>query len=284
MNRWKLHAFADEASSMIDGQIAAMKRNGLDGLEIRSVDGQSVSNISSAKAAEVRKKMDDAGLVVWAIGSPLGKIRIDEPFEPHVEMLKRTLEISSMLGTKRIRIFSFYIPRGENPESFRSAVMERMNTMLDIADSAGMMLCHENEKGIYGDVAIRCKELLDGLPRLHGIFDPANFIQVGQNTWSAWQMLKDRIDYLHMKDALEDGNVVPAGYGIGRVADIMNSYFADGGRYVTIEPHLKVFDGLSSLERKGEALLVGTHIYHTNDEAFDAGCAAVKALIEKRES
>ena len=58
----KIYAFADEASPFIDGQIIALKENGLDGLEIRNVDNVNVSDISDAKAKEVRKKLDDAGL------------------------------------------------------------------------------------------------------------------------------------------------------------------------------------------------------------------------------
>lgn len=46
MKPLRIFAFADEASSQIDGQIAALRRNGLQGLEIRNVDGQNVSDIS----------------------------------------------------------------------------------------------------------------------------------------------------------------------------------------------------------------------------------------------
>lgn len=59
----RIYAFADEASPAIDGQIAAMRRNGLNGLEIRGVDGENVSTISLEKAKEVRRKLDDAGAV-----------------------------------------------------------------------------------------------------------------------------------------------------------------------------------------------------------------------------
>lgn len=279
MNDWKLNAFADEASSMIDQQIKAMKRNGLQGLEIRSVDGESISSISLAKAKEVRKKMDDAGLSVWSLGSPIGKIGIDDPFEPHLDLLKHTLDLAYELGSERIRMFSFYIPQGCKPEDYRSAVMYRMGKMLEAAGNTGVMLCHENEKGIYGDNAVRCKDLYKTFGDLRGIFDPANFIQSSQETWSAWELLKEHIDYLHIKDALEDGSVVPAGQGIGHVAEIIKEYSGHGGRNLTIEPHLKVFDGLKALEREGETSQLGRYVYETNDQAFDAACAALKALL-----
>lgn len=279
MPGWKMSAFADEASSMIDQQIAAMKRNGLSGLEIRSVDGENISAITAAKAREVRTKMDAADLHVWSVGSPIGKIGIDEPFEPHLELLKHTIELAQILGTQRIRMFSFYLPQNGKPEDYRNAVMDRMGRMLETAKADGALLCHENEKGIYGDIAVRCKELHDAFPELHGIFDPANFIQCGQDSWEAWTLLKDHIDYLHIKDALPDGSIVPAGKGIGRLGEIIGEYAKLGGRNLTIEPHLKVFEGLQALEREGEKTQLGAYVYDTNDLAFDAACAALRTLL-----
>lgn len=73
-----IYAFADEASPLIDGQIKAMLENGVSGLEIRNVDNVNVSDISDMKAKEVRKKLDDAGLKIFTIGSPIGKIDIEK--------------------------------------------------------------------------------------------------------------------------------------------------------------------------------------------------------------
>ena len=279
MNEWRLYAFADEASGMIDLQIQALKRNRLHGLEIRNVDGESVSSISIKKAKEVRKKLDDNGFIVWSIGSPIGKIGIDDPFSPHLDLLRHTMEVAAELNTKRIRMFSFYLSQGANPAEYRSKVMDQMAAMLETAQQYGIWLCHENEKGIYGDTAVRCKDLHDTFAELHGIFDPANYIQCGQNTWEAWQMLKEHIDYLHIKDALQDGSVVPAGHGVGRVGEILKEFAALGGKDLTLEPHLKVFDGLGKLERDGETSQIGQYVYETNDQAFDAACEALRALL-----
>ncbi|MDD6735456.1 MAG: hypothetical protein PUE13_03985, partial [Clostridiales bacterium] len=94
MRSTKIYAFADEASPMIDRQIAAMKRNHLSGLEIRNVDGTNVSDISLEKAAEVKKKLDDNGLCVWSVGSPVGKTDINGDFKADIESFKHTLEVA----------------------------------------------------------------------------------------------------------------------------------------------------------------------------------------------
>lgn len=275
-----IYAFADEASASIDKQIVAMKRNGLQGLEIRNVDGTNISDISLEKAEEVHKKMKEAGLRVWSIGSPLGKIGIHDDFEAHMVMFKHTLEIAKVLECKNIRLFSFYLPGDEEPETFKSEVVRKLRAMVEAAKESGIDLCHENEKGIYGDIAKRCLEIHREVPELKGIFDPANFIQCGQDTLEAWEMLHPYIKYLHIKDAKENGMVVPAGAGIGHLKEIVDRFYAQGGRNVTVEPHLTVFEGLRELEGKDREMKVAEYKYPDADTAFDVACDALKALMQ----
>ncbi len=282
MKQPQIYAFADEASPIIDKQIIAMQRNGLQGLEIRNVDGESVAAISLDKAREVRAKMDAAGLKVWSIGSPIGKIDIEkDDFDAHMETLRHVIEVAKILGAENIRMFSFYIPQGKDPVVYREEVLRRLRVMADAAEGAGVTLCHENEKGIYGDMADRCLEILEAEPRMAGVFDPANFVQCGQDTWEAWKLLGAKIKYMHIKDALfADSSVVPAGKGDGQVEKILKEYLANGGECMTVEPHLTVFDALKTLEREGEKSRVGgAFSYPSSDAAFDAACQALRALL-----
>ena len=142
----KIYAFADEASANIDEQIKAMKENRLDGLEIRNVDGVNIAEISDSKAKEVRKRLNDACLRVWTIGSPIGKIDIEKDgFALHTEKFKRTLELADILGAENIRLFSFFTP-AENRGSYKDKVIERLSAFCEIAKGSGITLCHENEK------------------------------------------------------------------------------------------------------------------------------------------
>lgn len=276
----KIYAFADESGAMIDHQILAMKRNGLSGLEIRNVDTVNVANITLEKAQEVRKKMDDAGLIVWSIGSPIGKIQIEtDDFSAHLEKFRHVLDIANALGAENIRLFSFYIPKDKNPADYKNEVIDRLGQMLTIAEGSGVDLCHENEKGIYGDIAPRCLDLHQALPSLRGILDPANYIQCGQDTWQAWQMLQSYIKYIHVKDALADGSVVPSGHGIGNVGKIISAFREAGGQALSIEPHLSIFEGLNKLEQEGDTSKIGAYVYESRDAAFDAACSALRALL-----
>lgn len=283
MKQPQIYAFADEASPVIDNQIIAMRRNALQGLEIRNVDGESVAAISLDKAREVRAKMDAAGLKVWSIGSPIGKIDIEkDDFNAHMDTLRHVIEVAKILGAENIRMFSFYIPAGKNPADYRDEVLRRLHVMADAAEGTGVTLCHENEKGIYGDMADRCLEILEAEPRIAGVFDPANFVQCGQDTWEAWKLLGSKIKYMHIKDALfADGSVVPAGKGDGQVEKILKAFLDQGGECLTVEPHLTVFDALKTLEREGEKSRVGgAYTYPSSDAAFDAACQALRTLLD----
>lgn len=276
----KLYAFADESSAMIDQQIDAMHRNGLSGLEIRNVDGTNVAQITLEKAKEVRKKMDDAGLITWSIGSPIGKIHIENgDFSAHLEVFKHVIDVAHTLGSENIRMFSFYIPQDKDAANYHNEVIDRLGQLLTIAEGSGIELCHENEKGIYGDIAPRCLLLHKQLPVLKGIFDPSNYIQCGQDTMEGWQMLAPYIKYLHIKDALADGNVVPAGHGIGNLKEIIADFRKNGGNALSVEPHLTVFDGLAKLEENGDVSKVGKFVYPSPSAAFDAACNALKELL-----
>ena len=200
--------------------------------ELRGVDGINVSDLTPLQASDVHKKLESSGISVSAIGSPIGKIKITDPFEPHLDKLKNTCETADTLFASRIRVFSFFIPDGK----------------------------YENEKGIYGDTPERCLEILNEFDgRLGCVFDPANFIQCGCEPFEySYNLLKTHITYLHIKDALKNGTVVPAGMGVGSIPELLAviNRVHKGDFILTIEPHLRVFSGLENLEEAGHTSTV----------------------------
>ncbi len=279
MTDWILNAFADEADPQVPGQIAALKRNGLAGLEVRGVNGKNVTALTLADARQLKAQLADQGLSVWSVGSPIGKVRLDEDLDAHLDLLRHTLELGQELGAKTLRMFSFYPAEGQDIAACEGQVLEQLARMVEASKGTGITLCHENEKGIFGDIAPRCLTLHRALPELRAVFDPANFIQCGQETWNAWQLLAPYVEYMHIKDALSDGSVVPAGCGEGKLPQLLAAYAAQGGNALTLEPHLTVFDGLKALEREGEASLIGKYQYPDANTAFDAAVAALKAIL-----
>ncbi|MBE6902767.1 MAG: sugar phosphate isomerase/epimerase [Ruminococcaceae bacterium] len=276
---YKLAAFADEADGRLSEQIKAMAENGIDFLEIRGVDGENISDISLEKAKEIRRQLEDAGLGVWSLGSPYGKIGICDDFTSHLDKFKHGLELADILGAKHIRMFSFYVP-SDDAERYRNEVFRRLECFIQAAKGSDVILCHENEKGIYGDIASRCEEIHREFPVLKAVFDPANFIQCSQDTVEAWEKLSSYVEYMHIKDAMADGSVVPAGKGIGNLPYLLENYVAvtlRKGSVLTLEPHLSVFDGFDKLEASEKPKL--GYCYPSSRAAFDAAVNALKELI-----
>ncbi len=279
MDKFKLCAFADEADAQIAGQIAALRENAIGLIELRGVDGINVADITADDAKELKKRFDGGGISVWSIGSPIGKVDITSPAADELERFKRIHEIASICGAQNIRTFSFYKTDGSS--SCFDEICRRLDDMISYAEGSGIDLCHENEKGIFGDTAEHCLRLHSALPALRGAFDPANFVQCGEDTLIAWELLKPFIKYAHIKDANESGRVVPPGAGIGHIRELLPRFSAGGIEVLTLEPHLAKFVGLAALEG-GDTGHVGS-AFKTNREAFDYAVNTLKNIIRGEE-
>ncbi len=275
----KLCAFADEAGDSLADQITAMRENGIGLLELRSIDKKNVTKFTNDEIKEYKKMLDDAGIGVWSIGSPIGKVKIEDDFNVDLELCKRTIEIANMFGAKSLRMFSFYGTNGE--EKYRDTVMERLARYVEAARGSGVTLCHENEKGIYGDNAARCLDIHKTLPELKCVFDPANYVQVGQDTLEAWEMLEPYVFYGHIKDSLADGSIVPPGKGIGHLREYLPRFAAKGCNVLTLEPHLSVFSALKSLEAPGDESKIGLYRFESKREAFDFAVTSLKEILKE---
>lgn len=281
MAKFVLSAFADEYSPVFDEQIEGLKANGIGYIEIRGVDGKSISELTEDEMKAAKAKLDAAGIKVSSIGSPVGKIRIDEDFEPHMPVIYNCIKAAHIFETKNIRMFSFYIPEGITHEESRDEVMKRLAKMLEIAKAEGVILCHENERGIYGDNAEHCLDIQNEFGgEIKLIFDPANFIMDGFEAYPhAYELLGDKIFYMHIKDATAEKCICPAGKGVGGLQAIVSDLNKkrDGELIMTVEPHLKVFAGFDSLEAGEKTKMPNT--YATSRDSFKAACDAIKEVI-----
>lgn len=274
----RISCFADEIDVSVDKQIALLKELGIKWVEFRSGDGKSIADYTLEEAAALKKKLDENGIGVSAIGSPIGKIGIEEEFAPHFETFKHIAELAEILGTRYIRMFSFFMPEDRDAADFRDEVLKRLRCLRDYAAQKNLVLLHENEKGIYGDNAQRCLDLMQELYGDHFkcTFDFANFVQCKQETLPAYELLKPYISYVHVKDALfENGEVVPGGEGDGHLAEIFEKLEKTGYEgFLSLEPHLADFAGLKNLEQN-----VATRGRSDQEAAFCQAYAALEKLL-----
>lgn len=269
----KLSGFADEISAQLEEQLRVLELEGIQHLELRGVWGKNVVELDDGELKRIRQSLGSGGFGVSAIGSPIGKIGIEDPFEPHLDVFRRVLDIAVALESPYIRLFSFYIPKGKQPESYRNQVLDRLSAMLEAADGSGVVLLHENESGIYGNTAERCRDLLDSLTNLNlrAIFDPANFVQQRQRPYSeCYPLLEEYIEYCHIKDALmTDGKVVPAGEGDGEVRELLQSLKDRGyAGFLSLEPHLAI---------------AGSAGGYSGPELFQKASRALKSILDDLE-
>ena len=248
----KISGFSDEISSDVTVQFETLNRLGIKYFEPRGIDGKNISELNDEEVEKLKRKMNDFGISASSIGSPVGKIKLTDDFEKHFELFKRIVKTAKMLDTKYIRIFRFYHDGDEWTEKEKEQVFAQLRQMIAYAKENDIILLHENEKDIYGDTKERCLEIMQELycDNFKAVFDPANFVQCGQDTKKCYAVLRDYIEYMHIKDAkLSDGSVVPAGSGDGNIGYILDNLFACGyDGFLSLEPHLGSFEGLASLE------------------------------------
>ena len=278
MAKFILSAFADEAGDTLAAQIAALHRNGIGFIEPRAIEKKGVIFKTDDQLKEIRRELDDGGIRVSSIGSPIGKYSIDEPLAPHLEDLKRALNCAHMLGTKLIRMFSFFVPQDRLAEC-RNEVMDRLSVMLEMAKAEGITLCHENESKIYGQMPKEVADLFRTLPDLAGIFDPANYRMNGADAAEGIDVTLPAFKYMHVKDAIyAEQAIVPAGEGEGRIAEAIGKInrHTDNAVFLSVEPHLRLFSAYASID---EHELKGRHSFATSSEAFDFAVASLKNLL-----
>ena len=272
----QLCAFADEAATELSGQITALKENEISLIEIRGIDDKNVSEFTEEEAKKYAQAFADAGISVWSIGSPLGKISIDEDLEEHFELTRHVCRLAKIFGTDKIRMFSFKKAYEREDEVFRA-----LRRMVEIAREEGVQLYHENECGIFGDVPSRVLKIMENVEGLKYVYDPANFLREHLSAEETIEQLYDTTDYFHIKDVIRDtGEHVPAGYGDGMISRLLELVPAEKTVVFTAEPHLKVVapDDTEEIEKLREK---GQKYYTDPREAFDVAINAMKKQLTR---
>jgi sugar phosphate isomerase/epimerase len=249
---WTLSGFADEIDPDLKTQCATLNDLGITHVEFRSAWGTNVLDLTDEQIEETAAVLAAHGLRVSSIGSPLGKINIDDDFAAHLVRADRALAVAQRLGAPFIRIFSFFLRPDQEPDRYRDEVLRRMTALTERAAPTGVVLLHENEKEIYGDIPERVLDIVEsvGSPALRLAWDPANYVQVGVTPFTdGYAMLRPYTDYIQIKDAvLATGEVVPSGEGDGQLRETVRALAADGfDGFFSMEPHLGSFNAFGAL-------------------------------------
>jgi sugar phosphate isomerase/epimerase len=270
----KLSAFADEVTEDFQAQVEFLAGEKVGYIEPRFINKKNIMDLSKGELEEARKMVRDHGLKVSAIGSPIGKVRLDEPFEPHLDKFKHAVDLALFFETPYIRMFSYYPPEGKDVNDYREQVMERMAAKVEVLDGADVTMVHENEAHIYGHTAANCVDLVKTIdsPKLRLVYDPANFVwgeKMTNNVEVCWPLMKPYVVHIHIKDwklGSTDVGSIP-GEGDGQIRELLAELAAMNYEgCMTMEPHLQ----------KG-----GQFGGSTGPELFSKAIAAVREIADE---
>lgn len=274
----KLAAFADEISANLDDQIRVCQNNSVTHFELRSVAGKNVLDFDRNMRHEIRSKLSDNGMGVISIGSPIGKVKIDEPWEPHFDRFKLAVETAEFFTSPFVRLFSYYPPEGGDILKHRDEVIRRFQLKDEYMKAhPNVTLAHENERHIFGEKGAPCLDLMTTIhsPRLRMAFDFANFVQAGEKPLDCWTDLKPFTAHIHIKDALwGSGKVVPAGKGDGQIVPILKDAWESGYRgFLSLEPHLAAHEKFGGFS--------GEELFNVAAESLKQLCAKLRIPLAK---
>lgn len=281
MAKFTLTGFADEIDPALSVQMDVLDQLDIHYIETRGIDGINISEYTPAEAKTIHARLKDRGFAVSALGSPIGKIGVNDPFAPHLDNFRRLIDVAHELDTRCIRMFSFFTPQGEDPAVYRDEVMQRLSALVEANRGSGVTLLHENEKAIYGDTPERCLDILktfDG--EILCTYDPSNFVQCGVDNEAAFRMLAPYVRYLHVKDSVYVNNSERVDHGFENVSDAHRPAGQGDGKVAWILSQLAQsgFEGFASIEPH---LSNNPNVPGTGADKFAAAAAALRGLLAK---
>jgi L-ribulose-5-phosphate 3-epimerase len=228
----RLSVLTDEVSDRFIEALDWAVIHGFKHVEVRMVDGANVSNLDDAQVVKAKQEIDTRKLKVSAIASPLFKCALDparpvevgdlfgnkeEPLEAHFRKLPRAIRIAKMLGTNKIRIFSFW--REKQPEKYFDEIAKHLQRAAALAEAEGVTLMLENETACNGGYAAEVAELVRRVnsPALRVLWDPGNENYGGRNCYpEGYAAVKGLFDHVHLKDCILDAAGKPTCVPIGK--------------------------------------------------------------------
>ncbi len=222
MSQLLLSGFADEAANekTLDQQFSAFAALGLEYFTIRFLDaGAGIKNVmalTDEEIALVKQKMDEYGMRVSSIGSPIGKVKLADvddgtstPFRPITEYLEtevaRACRLAHQFDTRLIRGFSFYHPKGSELNPYLNQAVEQLGAIVDVCQREGLIFGLEVEANLVGQNGFVLADIHRQIahPSLVLIFDGGNLVMQGfdaDEVFQQYQAMKPGLGWIHIKD------------------------------------------------------------------------------------
>ena len=220
MSLFQLGIITDEVSQNLDEAIDFALQHGMNLLELRSIEGQTIQSWSDERVASVKALILQNDLSVCALSTPIFKCCLNKPEEiqEHIAILHRSIEIAKRLGTSIIRGFSFWAE--EDFDDALPAIVEQIKEIVPILEKEHMIFALEFDPSVYASNARKVRVILDAVdsPYVMALFDPGNDLwdPDGETPYpDGYEYLKGKICHIHLKDAVRTPDGVK-GVAIGK--------------------------------------------------------------------
>jgi len=246
----------------VDVALDAMKSVGMTGLELRTIGGRNIVDLSDTELAGIAAAAAAREMEIVSIASPLLKCVLPEgppvddrfqqdvfgspfTFDDQPRLINRVFQITKLTGARIVRVFSYW--RTVDPPRCEERIVIALHELAEEASRHGVTIGLENEYACNVGTAAESARLLKRLPHpsLQLIWDPANALILGDTPYpDGYQLLpRERVLHVHVKDCIvRDGRAVwgPIGeMGIdwrGQVRALKKDAY---GGWLSLETHWK---------------------------------------------
>ncbi len=255
----------DEISQDIEESLEVMRRCDVSISEIRAVWGKNSADLDASELARLRQLLSDAGSSVCAISSPFFKCDLyedrqaargrlhearDMGLSEQMNLLERLFNVAETLGTRNIRVFTFWRTEDPTPE-IEDRIVAMFEKPVALAEKRGVRLLIENEHACFlgtGAETTRVLKRFDS-EAIGAVWDPGNAFCAGEQPYpDGYEAIRPWIRHIHIKDARRDsaGEVefVKVGEGVldypAQIARLKTDGY-DG--VLSLETHYALEDG-----------------------------------------
>lgn len=223
---FRISVINDEISQDFDHVCSVVAQDfGLNWIELRSMWGKNIMDLSQAQIDEAQKILAKYRLRVTDIASPLFKTdwpgaplsqysskgdmhgAVDAAFKQQDEILEGAIERAKQFSTGKVRCFDFW--RLQDVAPYRKAIDEKLRSAAEVTGRHGLLLLLENEFECNTATGREAARTLNAIPTPHLAlnWDPGNAVMRGEldafpNGWDA--LPKNRVHHCHCKNAVKN--------------------------------------------------------------------------------
>jgi L-ribulose-5-phosphate 3-epimerase len=275
---WKLGIITDEITQKLETAVEFISSYQLHYCELREMWDHNIMNLSAAQVDEARKIIEDHGLTVSDIGSPIFKWNLPQmPAKAEKRdtfnasfsendrdtLLKKSFELAHTFGSHKVRVFSYW--RVEEPDKAYPYVRDSLARAAEVAAREEIVLVLENEHTCNIGTGVELGKILGDIrsPSFKANWDPGNAVMLGEVPFPhGYEAVRandvKRIGHMHVKDARKDamGKIewAPVGGGFIDWRGQFEALKRDGyDQTLSLETHYRRKDG-NTLESTRESL------------------------------